>query len=56
MLKLAMGIAVLAVCIGVGFIPMTAETYQHIRLWSHTIWGAAIAIGVVLTVSGLIEA
>lgn len=55
MWKLALGISILICCFAVGFIPMSEETYQHVRIWSHAIWGAAIALGVVLTVSAFVE-
>lgn len=56
MWKLIAGIAILGCCIGIGFIPISGETYQHIRIWSHALWGGAAGIGVVLTIRGLSEA
>lgn len=56
MWKIALGILILASCIAVGFTPISEQTYQHIRIWSHAVWGAGFAIGIVLTVTGFSEA
>lgn len=32
--------------VSIGFLPMTEETYQHVRVWLHALLGASIGIGI----------
>lgn len=52
-LRLFTGLAMLACAIAVGFLPMSAETYSHIRVWGHAIWGAVFAVGLMLVITSL---
>ena len=52
---IVMGAALVVGVVALGFIRVTEETYQHIRIWGHALAGLAMGGGISLIIMGCLS-